>query len=88
MPRQRPTEEQIILALKQVELGAAVDEVCRNLGVTERTFLRWRKLYGHLGVSELEELRQLREENTRLKNLLADASVDERLLQDVLAKKG
>jgi putative transposase len=73
--------------LKQVENGAKVPEVCRKLGVSEQTFYRWKATYGGLGVSELRELRQLRDENNRLKRLVADLSLDKHILQEVLSKK-
>ena len=87
MPRKGHSEEQIVFALKQVENGAKVPEVCRKLGVSEQTFYRWRQNYGGLGVSELRELRQLRDENSRLKRLVADLSLDKHILQEVLSKK-
>jgi len=70
-----------------VENGAKVQDVVRKLGVTEQTFYRWKKQFEHLGVSELRELRQLREENSRLKKLVADLSLDKHILQEVLSKK-
>ena len=87
MPRKGASEEQIVFALKQVENRAKVPEVCRKLGVTETTFYRWKQQYAGLGVSELRELRQLREENARLKRLVADLSLDKHILQEVLSKK-
>ena len=87
MPRKGHSEEQIVFALKQVENGAKVPEVCRKLGVSEQTFYRWKAAYGGLGVSELRELRQLRDENNRLKRLVADLSLDKHILQEVLSKK-
>ncbi len=87
MPRKGHSEEQIVFALKQVENGAKVPEVCRKLGVSEQTFYRWKQNYGGLGVSELRELRQLRDENNRLKRLVADLSLDKHILQEVLSKK-
>lgn len=87
MKKKRYTEEQIAYALQQVEAGVAVAEVTRKLGVSEQTFYRWRKRYGGLGVSELRQLRQLTEENRKLKQLVADLSLDKRMLQDVLSKK-
>ena len=80
-------EAQIAFALKQVELGTKVDEVCRKLGVSEATFYNWKKKYGGLGPSELRRLRQLEEENFKLKKLVADLSLDKVMLQDVLSKK-
>ncbi len=87
MPRKGHSEEQIVFALKQVENGAKVPEVCRKLGVSEQTFYRWKQNYGGLGVSELRELRHLRDENSRLKKLVADLSLDKHILQEVLSKK-
>ena len=87
MPRKGHSEEQIVFALRQVENGAKVPEVCRKLGVSEQTFYRWEAAYGGLGVSELRELRQLRDENNRLKRLVADLSLDKHILQEVLSKK-
>ena len=87
MPRKGHSEEQIVFALKQAENGVKVADLCRKLGVTEITFYRWKKLYENLGVSELKELRQLREENNRLKKLVADLSLDKHILQEVLSKK-
>jgi putative transposase len=87
MPKKGHPEEQIVFALKQVENGAKATDVCRKLGVTEQTFYRWKKQFEGLGVSELRELRQLREENARLKRLVADLSLDKHILQEVLSKK-
>lgn len=87
MPRKGHAEEQIVFALKQVENGGKVLDVCRKLGITEQTFYRWKRQYENLGVSELRELRQLREENARLKKLVADLSLDKHILQEVLSKK-
>lgn len=87
MKRSKYTEEQIAFALKQAELGTAVPEVCRKMGVSEATFYNWKKKFGGLGPSELRRLRQLEEECNRLKRLGADLSLDKAMLQDVLAKK-
>lgn len=81
------TEAQIAFALKQAELGTKVEEVCRKLGISEATFYNWKKKYGGLGPSELRRLRQLEEENNRLKRMVADLSLDKAMLQDVLSKK-
>jgi putative transposase len=81
------TDEQIAFALKQAELGTSVDEVCRKMGISDATFYNWRKKYGGLGPSEVRRLRQLEEENAKLKRLVADLSLDKAMLQDVLAKK-
>ena len=87
MRKSRYTEEQIAMALRQAEAGTPVVEICRKLGVTEQTFYRWRKKYGGLGVPELRELKQLREENRRLKGLVADLSLDREILQEAVRKK-
>lgn len=81
------TEEQIAFALKQAESGVPVAEVCRKLGISENTFYNWKKKFSGLGVSELRRLRQLEEENRKLKQLVADLSLDKAMLQDVLSKK-
>ena len=75
------------MALRQAEAGTPVAEICRKLELTETTFYRWRKKYGGLGVSELRELKQLKEENRKLKQLVADLSLDKSLLQEALRKK-
>lgn len=87
MKKSRFTEEQIAYALKQAELGTAVAEICRKMGVSEATFYNWKKKYGGLGPSELKRLRQLEEENRKLKQLVADLSLDKAMLQEVVAKK-
>lgn len=87
MRKSKFTEEQIAMALRQAEGGTPVAEICRKLQVSEQTFYRWKKKFGGLGVPELRELRQLREENRRLKGLVADLSVDREILQEALRKK-
>lgn len=87
MKRSRFTEEQIAFALKQAELGTRVAEICRKMGISDGTFYKWRQKYGGLGPSELRRLRQLEEENNKLKRLVADLSLDKAMLQDVLSKK-
>ena len=87
MKPKRYSEEQIVYALRQAESGEKVVDVCRKLGVSEQTFYAWRKKYAGMGVAELRELRQLREENRKLKQLVADLSLDKHMLQEVLAKK-
>ncbi len=87
MRKARYTEEQIALALRQAEAGTAVAEICRKLQVAETTFYRWKKKFGGLGVPELRELRQLREENRKLKHLVADLSLDRHILNEALKKK-
>jgi putative transposase len=81
------SEEQIALALRQAESGTSVEEVCRRLGISQGTFFRWKKQFGSLGVTELRELRQLREENRKLKQLVADLSLDRTILNEALRKK-
>jgi putative transposase len=87
MKKSRFSEEQITMALRQAEAGTPVEEVCRKLGVSQATFFRWKKRYGSLGVSEIRELRQLRDENRKLKQLVADLSLDKTILQESLRKK-
>lgn len=87
MKKSRFTEEQIVFALKQAELGPSVPDVCRKQGISDATFYTWRKKYGGMSPSELKHMRQLEEENLRLKRLVVDLSLDKTMLQDVLAKK-
>jgi putative transposase len=87
MKKSKFTEAQIVFALRQVETGTTVDEVCRKIGITQATFYNWKKKFGGLGVTELRRLRQLEEENSQLKKLVADLSLDKQILQDVLKKK-
>ncbi len=87
MKKSKFTEEQIAFALHQAETGANVEEVCRKIGISQATFYAWKKQYGGMRVSELRRLRQLEEENRKLKQLLADLSLDKIMLQDVLKKK-
>jgi putative transposase len=81
------TDEQVAMALRQADAGTPVGEICRKLGVSEQTFYRWKKLFGALGVSELRELRQLRDENRKLKGLVADLTLDKTILHEALRKK-
>jgi len=85
--RSRFTEQQIAFALKQQELGVAVEEICRKLGISDATFYNWKKKFSGLGPSELRRLKQLEEENTKLKRLVADLSLDKAMLQDVVRRK-
>jgi putative transposase len=87
MKRTRFSDEQIAYALRQAEGGTAVADVCRQVGISEATFYVWKKKYGNLGVTELRELRQLREENTRLKHLVADLTLDKHILTQIVRKK-
>ncbi len=86
MKKTKFTEQQIAFALKQADTGTRVDEVCRKMGISEATFYNWKKKYSGLGVSELRRLRQLEEENYRLKQIVADLTLDKQMLQDVLKK--
>ena len=81
------TEEQIAFALNQGEPGVPVAEVIRKMGITEQTYYRWKKKYGGLGLSELRRLKHLEEENRKLKQMVADLSLDKHMLQEVLSKK-
>jgi putative transposase len=85
--RRGHTNEQILAALRQAEGGTAVAEVCRQAGIAEQTFYVWKRKYTGLGLSELRELRQVREENTKLKRLVADLSLDRHMLQEIVRKK-
>jgi putative transposase len=87
MKKSRFTGEQITFALRQADAGTPVADVCRQLGVSEATFYIWKKKYSNLGVSELRQLKQLRDENARLKHLVADLTLDRHVLQEVLKKK-
>ena len=87
MKRKRYTDEQIAYALRQAEAGTLVTEICRKMGVSQQTFYTWRRKFAGMGVAELRELRQLREENGKLKRLVADLSLDKHMLQEVITKK-
>ncbi len=87
MRKSKFSEEQIAMALRQAEAGTAVTQICRKLGISQATFYRWKKVYGSLGVPELRELRALRDENRRLKQLVADLSLDKTILQESLKRK-
>ena len=87
MKRSKFTEDQVAYALRQAESGTPVADVCRQLGVSEATFYLWKKKYAHLGVSELRRMRQLEDENRRLKGLVADLTLDKHMLAEALRKK-
>lgn len=87
MKKSKFTEAQIVFSIKQSEQGVTVDEICRKMGISEATFYNWKKKYGGLGISELRELRMLKDENARLKKMVADLSLDKQMLQDVIKKK-
>src|SRR5512146_1619944 len=88
MKRSRFSEEQIVYAIRQAESGTPIGDLCRQLGVSEATFYAWKKKYAHLGVSELRRLRQVEGENSRLKRLVADLSLDKHMLTETLRQKG
>ena len=81
------TEEQIVVALRRVEGGTPATEVCRKLGVSENTFYRWKRKYAGMGVAELRRLKQLEDENKRLKQIVADLTLDKQMLQEVVTTK-
>ena len=81
------TAEQIAFALRQAESGTPAPEVCRKMGISEQTFYRWKKRFAGMGVAEVRRLKILEEEHRKLKQLVADLSLDKQMLQDVLRKK-
>ena len=87
MPKKRFTEEQIAFALRQAESGTTVGEICRKMGVAEATFYRWKKAFAGMGVAEIRRLKQLEDQNGRLKRLVADLTLDKTMLQDALRRK-
>ena len=87
MKKSKFTDQQIAFALQQAEAGTAVEEICRKMGVSRATFYRWKKVYGGLMPSEVRRLKQLEEENARLRRLVADLSLDKEMLTEVIRKK-
>ena len=87
MKKSRFTEEQILYALRQVEAGTPVADICRQLGCSEASFYLWKKRYANMGITEIKELRQLRDENARLKRVVADLTLDKHILTEVVRKK-
>ena len=87
MRKSHYTDQQIALALQQAEAGAPVLEVCRKYGINEQTFYRWKKKFGQMAPSEIKKMKQLEDENRRLKTLVADLSLDKTILQEALRKK-
>jgi len=85
--KKRFTEQQIAFALRQASSGTPISEITRQMGISDVTFYRWKKLYGGLDSQEIRRLKQLEDENTRLKRLVADLTLDKQMLQDVLSKK-
>ena len=86
MRKSKFSEQQIAFILRQAEEGTRVEEVCRKAGISQQTYYRWRKKYGGLMPSEMRRLKQLEEENARLKRLVADLSLDKEMLQEVVRK--
>jgi len=87
MAKRGHTEEEILRVLREAESGDTVVDICRKHGISQQTFYLWKKKYAGLGLSELRELRQLRDENGKLKRLVADLSLDRHILQEIVAKK-
>jgi len=87
MAKRGHSEEEILRVLREAESGSTVVEICRKHGISQQSFYLWKKKYAGLGLSELRELRQLREENGKLKRLVADLSLDRHILQEIVAKK-
>ena len=88
MKSSRYSPEQVAFAMRQAESGTPVPEICRKMGIVEQTLYRWKKKYVGMGVAEVRKMRILEEENHKLKQLVADLSLDKQMLQDVLRKKG
>ncbi len=87
MKSSRYTAEQVAFAMRQAESGTSVPEICRKMGIAEQTFYRWKRKFAGMGIAEVRRLRILEEENRKLKQLVADLSLDKQMLQDVLRKK-
>ena len=87
MGKRGHSEEEILRVLREAESGDTVAEICRKHGISQQTFYLWKKKYAGLGLNELRELRQLRDENAKLKRLVADLSLDRHILQEIVAKK-
>ena len=87
MAKRGHSEEEILRVLREAESGDTVVEICRKHGISQQSFYLWKKKYAGLGLQELRELRQLRDENAKLKRLVADLSLDRHILQEIVAKK-
>jgi putative transposase len=87
MAKKGHSEEEILRVLREAESGTTVVEICRKHGISQQSFYLWKRKYAGLGLSELRELRQLRDENGKLKRLVADLSLDRHILQEIVAKK-
>jgi putative transposase len=88
MKKTRFTESQIVKALKEHEAGRKADDICRELGISSAAFYKWKSRYGGLDVNELRRLKELEEENFRLKRMYADLSLDHQILKEIISKKG
>lgn len=88
MKKTRFTETQIVSALKRQETGIPTKEICRELGISEPTFYNWKSKYGGMEASDVKRLKELEEENSRLKKMYADQAMDNQILKDLFAKKG
>jgi len=87
MPKKRFSDEQVAFALGQAESGTTIGDLCPKMGIAEAMFYRWKKVYAGMGVSEIRRLKQLEDENSKLKRLVADLTRDKTMLQDALRKK-
>ncbi len=87
MKRKRFSEDQIVRILKEYESGRSSKDLCREHGISQATFYNWKKKYGGMDASQLKRLKELEEENRKLKQMYADAALDIRMLKDVLSKK-
>lgn len=87
MKKNKFSETQILDALKKHEAGVKVSDICREIGISEATFYNWRSKYGGMSASDIKRLKELEEENTRLKRMYADLSLDHQILKDVVSKK-
>jgi putative transposase len=85
--KKRFTEQQIAFALRQAEAGTPISDITRKMGISDATFYRWKKQYAGLGINEIRRMKQLEEENRKLKQIVADLTLDKQMLQDVLSKK-
>jgi putative transposase len=87
MKKSRYTESQIVKVLKEVEAGRKVNEVCREYGISDATYYNWKSKYGGMEASDVKRLKELEDENRRLKQMFADLSLEHRIVKDILEKK-
>lgn len=87
MKRSRYTETQIVKILKEVEAGRKINEVCREYGISDATYYNWKSKYGGMEASDIKRLKELEDENRRLKQMFADLSLEHRIVKDILEKK-